>query len=125
MGGAAMSAPRNLGGAWAFMASYAALETMTLLTVTIAILAAAGFILALWLAYVVLEVMVGLIRQGPRAIDQAHKRGDSVKAWLDPSRAPLRTGPHHEYRKARAGRKHAKLGVVSVTERASTHFYGR
>lgn len=72
-----------------------------------------------------LEVMFGVFRQGPRAIEQAHRRGDSFKAWLDPSLAPLRSGPHHEYRKARAGRRHPKLGVVSVTERASTHHYGR
>lgn len=98
---------------------------MNFLTMMTVIAAVAGFVLALWLAFVILEVMVGLIRQGPRAIDQAHKRGDTVTAWLDPSRAPLRTGPHHEYRKARAGRKHAKLGIVSVTERASTHYYGR
>lgn len=98
---------------------------MTIVAILISAGALVAFVVAGWLALLVLEVTLGILRQGPRAVDEAFKRGDSIGAWFDPAKAPLRTGPHHEFRKARAGRKHKKLGVVAVTERASTHFYGR
>lgn len=98
---------------------------MSFLAIIIAVAALIGFFAALSGAVMLLDITVGLWRQGPRAVEEAHRRGDSISAWLDPSKAPLRSGPHHEFRKARAGRKDKRFGVVAVTERASTHFYGK
>lgn len=80
--------------------------------------------LAFVLAVVGANVIVGLLRHGPRAVEDAYRRGDSVEAWWDPSKTTPIAGPQHDNRAGLAGRRSAKRGVVAVTEHASDNVYG-
>ena len=98
------------------------MTTFLLLLAMMVVFALAG-LLALLTARAV-PVFVTLLRSRPEIADQALQRGDSVSAWWDPSRAPRRSGPQNQYRRARAGRFRPGRGVVAVQEHASNHKIG-
>lgn len=94
------------------------------MTWIIALLAFLLSTVALGLTVVGVNIWVGLARRGPRAAEEAYRRGDSIQAWLDPSKSAPVAGPQHDNRAALAGRKDRVRGVVAVSEHASDNVYG-